>query len=216
MAVQVAKLMSHVFMLQNQTSGKSSAEMRGGSRLHFSHFSHWTHSCLGASFFPPFSVGVFPLSSLRGRPRLPLGLKGGLGESSVFVVSSTSSSVAFLPLASDSTDTALSSEPALEGNSVSWSLPFFGEADLPLLPLVFISPPISASIPISPATTAWICCCSNCNCFFNANFFARFFSFATSLGVCSSASQLLRFGSYTFSSQNQCSGRLSKSTVPGR
>mmetsp|Transcript_14422 Transcript_14422/g.29682 ORF Transcript_14422/g.29682 Transcript_14422/m.29682 type:complete len:203 (-) Transcript_14422:843-1451(-) len=64
-----AVLGSQVFMEQYQESGRSSGDMRGGSRRHFSHLSHWTHSCRSASFLslslPPFEDLSLSLSESR-------------------------------------------------------------------------------------------------------------------------------------------------------
>mmetsp|Transcript_9492 Transcript_9492/g.17854 ORF Transcript_9492/g.17854 Transcript_9492/m.17854 type:complete len:265 (-) Transcript_9492:724-1518(-) len=66
---QEAAFGSHVFMLQYQISGRSSAEIRGGNRRHFSHFSHCTHSWLSASLFSLLLLEDRSLPESRSLPR---------------------------------------------------------------------------------------------------------------------------------------------------
>mmetsp|Transcript_15793 Transcript_15793/g.34190 ORF Transcript_15793/g.34190 Transcript_15793/m.34190 type:complete len:247 (-) Transcript_15793:2309-3049(-) len=67
-------------MLQYHTSGRSSAEISGGSLRHFSHFSHWTHSTLSGSsssssfldFLLPFLLFEDFFSFSESLPDFPL------------------------------------------------------------------------------------------------------------------------------------------------
>ena len=136
-ASQLADDGFHVFIVQVQTSGKSSAETWGGNFLHLSHFSHWTHSKFSPSSVaegvgaedevPPMGIASFivlvlvlpptvPLFARRGRPR-PRGL-----TASGTATAPTTSSDDVKSLSIDSTDRPLFTVEAI-------FLSFFGGRD---------------------------------------------------------------------------------------
>mmetsp|Transcript_13591 Transcript_13591/g.38913 ORF Transcript_13591/g.38913 Transcript_13591/m.38913 type:complete len:260 (-) Transcript_13591:2498-3277(-) len=224
---------SHVFMLQYQTSGRSSAEMCGGSLRHFSHFSHCTHSTLSGSsssfspfrpFLPFLALAAFFLSFSGSLP--PLGLerlRDELLDSAAPAASPPDFCFAFLAFSKIPDEVLLPASFSHEALATASASAGVGLFRLAFFWLGFGISSVGALLSDASGTGGLPVPLGGRG-LTDDNFFCRllsslaflFFSFATSCTVCSGASQLLRLGSKAFISQNQGSGSLSLSTEAGR